>query len=267
MLSDLSTEAFSLYKLIGLVALPLTWIWGLLLLTSILLALPSSPRRIRTTRWTAAAALLMLWGFSSGPFSSYLVGVLEQAYPPFDEHSIIKRHESIVVLAGGILTGSGARPSPELPLVTLQNVLCGVRAYTIGLSPTLILSGDQEEVRTMANLAQQLGVPRQAIVVEHASQTTFDNATHVSHLLQPPAHIVLVTSALHMYRAVLAFKLHNLDVMPYPCGYLTSLKLWAWPEHLTLNEIIPRIQNLDRSSKALHEIVGLVVYRLLGDKS
>jgi uncharacterized SAM-binding protein YcdF (DUF218 family) len=267
MLTDFSTESFSLYKFVGLSALPLTWIWGLLLLTIILLAIPSSPRRIRLARSIASAAFLLIWSLGAGPLSSYLVGILEQAYPPFDEHRIVKRHEAIVVLAGGVLAGSGARPSPELPPVTFQNVLCGARAYAQNISPKLIFSGDEEETMTMATLAHQLGVPNQAIVLEHASLTTLDNATHVSHLVQPSAHLVLVTSALHMPRAVRTFERKNLHITPYPCGYLTSLKLWAWPEHLALNDFMPKIENLERSTKALHEMIGLGVYELLGKKS
>lgn len=262
MLTDLSTEAFTLYKIIGLTALPLTWIWGLLLVTLIVLLIPVSPCRIRLARLIAGTALVTLWGLSAGPLSSYLVGILEQAYPPFDEHSFEGKPDAIVVLGGGVLRGSGTRPSPELPPVSFQNVWCGVRAYAKGLSPTLILSGDEEEATTMATLAQKLGVPSQAIVLERTSQTTFDNAAHVSRLLEPSAHILLVTSALHMHRAVRSFNPHNLSITPYPCGYLTSLKLWTWPEHLGLNAIIPRIENLDRSTKALHEMVGLAVYRI-----
>jgi uncharacterized SAM-binding protein YcdF (DUF218 family) len=195
------------------------------------------------------------------------VGILEQAHPPFNGHSTTGTQDAIVVLGGGVLSGAGARPSSELPPVSFQNVWCGVHAYGKGASPTLILSGDEEEASTMAHLAQQLGVPNQAMILERVSHTTSDNAAHVSRLVRPSAHIILVTSALHMPRAVRTFQRHNLHITPYPCGYLTSLKLFAWPAHLGISELIPKIENLHRSTKALHEMVGLIIYQLLGSKS
>jgi uncharacterized SAM-binding protein YcdF (DUF218 family) len=257
----MSPGAFALYKLLGLAALPLTWIWGLLLIAVILLCFPSTPRRTKLARWISGVALLLLWGLSAGPISAYLVGALEQAYPPFGEIPTTQ-HDAIVILASGMLTESGARPSAELTPATLQNMLCGVKAFSQGISKKLVISGDIFETNEMAKVAQKLAVPDEAVVIENASRTTYENAINVQRLLGLHMKILLVTPAIQTLRAVRVFQKHGLEVTPYPCGYQTSLKLWTWP-HMGFDGLVPNASVLARSTMALHEILGLAVYELL----
>lgn len=66
------------------------------------------------------------------------------------------------------------------------------------------------------------GVPGGAIVLETASTSTRENALYTKKILDTlkPAHVVLLTSDFHMYRAVRAFRKAGIDAQPRPIPHL-----------------------------------------------
>ncbi len=103
-----------------------------------------------------------------------------------------------------------------------------------------------------------LGVAPGRIEYESASRTTRDNAVLTRRLVRPrPGEMwLLVTSAMHMPRALGAFRKAGWDVRPWPVAYKTRGAGLRWEESPG-----QRIGLLDA---ALHEWLGLLAYRLLG---
>jgi uncharacterized SAM-binding protein YcdF (DUF218 family) len=61
------------------------------------------------------------------------------------------------------------------------------------------------------------GVPKEAILIEDRSRSTRENALFTKQLIFGwPGKKVLLTSDLHMYRAVRVFRAAGLDVIPRP---------------------------------------------------
>ncbi|UAJ12494.1 YdcF family protein [Glacieibacterium megasporae] len=130
--------------------------------------------------------------------------------------------------------------------------------YFTGGSGDLI--GDRMSEATVApQLLEATGVDRARVHLEGGSRSTAENAQRLreSAALQSARHIVLVTSAFHMPRAMLAFCAagwHGL--VPYPADFRSTTFGngigWSFAHHL---------QMLDIAAK---EWVGLFAYRLTG---
>ena len=162
------------------------------------------------------------------------------------------RAEVAVILSGG------RNDDGSLNEAAVARTLTAVRLYHQGLVPRLLFTGGpccgRSASALMANLATELGVPREAIALEEQSRRTYDNALNSAALLQRDGvrSVILVTSPLHMLRARLAFAAAGVSVHPV----MTSRRnLWfsSSPE-----------QRITLLQEALHEYFGLVFYRMRG---
>jgi uncharacterized SAM-binding protein YcdF (DUF218 family) len=122
----------------------------------------------------------------------------------------------------------------------------------------------------MVDILVMMGVPRKSILLESGSRNTYENAIETRALLEQleAGHVILVTSALHMPRAYRVFTHAGLDVTPAPADYLGSEEDW---HHYTqadptiqLYNLLPKAENLHRTTRAMKEYVGLLMYRLHG---
>lgn len=262
MFDDMPAWAFGLYKLVKVTVYPLTWIWVLMVVTAVLLFCRQTTAKLNMARVTVCSALALLYGLSAGRISDNLAGMLEQAYPPFQAVAGLS-YDAIVVLDSDFLPMGGMRPVAELTYESLQRALCGADAYSQGLSKKLVLSGGPGGTAEMAKLASRLDVPEHAIVLEGGGRNTYESAKEVRKLLGPQTKILLVTSAVHIPRAVRLFQKQGLKITPYPCGYLTAVQVGMW--NSTLPELLlPDINVLVRSTLAVNELAGLAVYGVAG---
>jgi len=265
---DMSPTTFALYKLCKEVIYPFTWIWILLAVTVILLFCRQTPARLKAAKITAGSALAIMYVLGSGPVSLYLAGMLEQEYPPYSPVAG-QSYDAIVVLSGDLNPAFGVRPVTELSYSSLQRTLCGSEAFLQGLSSRLVMAGGTAvlgqpiDAREMASLAVRLNVPEQALVLEEVSRNTYESAKEVRRIFGQGARILLVSSAMHMPRAVRLYLHQGLNVTPYPCGYRSWLKVGTWPS-VKLGTLIPDPGSLERSTTAINELVGLAVYRVAG---
>jgi uncharacterized SAM-binding protein YcdF (DUF218 family) len=259
---DMPEWAFGLYKLVKVAVYPLTWIWALMILTVVLLFCRQTAARVTMARITACSALALLYGLSAGRISDNLVGMLEQVYPPYHAEAG-QSYDAIVVLDSDFLPMGGMRPVAELSYESLQRTLCGAGAYSQGLSKKLVLSGGPGDTVEMAELALRLDVPEHAIVLEGGGRNTYESAKEVRKLLGPQTKILLVTSAIHIPRAVRLFQKQGLKITPYPCGYQTAVELGTWGG--TAQEmLLPDINVLVKSTLAVNELAALAVYGVAG---
>ena len=93
--------------------------------------------------------------------------------------------------------------------------------------------------------------------VESASKDTWQNAAFTAELLRREkiGKVILVTHAWHMLRAKVAFAAAGVAVLPAPTGFT------AWPGDTVL-AVLPDAKALLNSAYAIHEMVGLLWYRL-----
>jgi uncharacterized SAM-binding protein YcdF (DUF218 family) len=161
------------------------------------------------------------------------------------------------------------RPAPAIVVLTayvsedgvlnesaMRRIHAAAGLYRDGLAPLVIISGGDPTVHStrqpadfMAQFAHELGIPPSAILLEKESENTHSSAMHVAALCRRRGieRILLVTDAVHMRRAVSAFRAQHLSVSPVPADP------WA------LNWETPQIR-LGKFWGALHEYGGLLYY-------
>ncbi|MBW7885258.1 MAG: YdcF family protein, partial [Caldilineaceae bacterium] len=155
-----------------------------------------------------------------------LVRSLEWQYLPPAE---LPRAEVIVVLGGGTRSQAYPRPIHEIGEAG-DRLLYAAYLYHQGVAPHLLLSGGvvavdgpalQPEAEAMATLLTLLNVPHDALWLEPRSRNTHENAVETRKLLEPRGinRIVLVTSAMHMLRAVAIFEKQGFEVVPAPTDF------------------------------------------------
>jgi uncharacterized SAM-binding protein YcdF (DUF218 family) len=113
----------------------------------------------------------------------------------------------------------------------------------------------------MADVQSGLGVPLSALIPETKSRNTHENAVNTAAIFK--AHGwrtgLLVTSGVHMRRALAAFRKVGLAVVPAAPDLSTGP-----PQVNSLLDLLPDAQALAQTTLAIREMVGLCVYRLCG---
>jgi uncharacterized SAM-binding protein YcdF (DUF218 family) len=233
-------------------------------------------------RWRTAAlvtALALLWLGGNRLVAMSLLRSLEWRHLPgpvlraYDE-----RAEAIVVLGGGTRALAYPRLSSEVNEAG-DRLLYAAQLYRRGVAPRILLSGGNARVageagssdaEEMANVLVDIGIPREALVLEATSRNTRENAVETRRILQERGidRIVLVTSASHMPRAYSVFQQLGFDVIPAPTDFQVSQPGWVYyttPNVLIqLYNLLPAASHLELTTRALKEYIGLVVYRLRG---
>jgi uncharacterized SAM-binding protein YcdF (DUF218 family) len=259
-----------LSKLLPLFVYPLS-------LTCLLLALGLLfYRRPRLQRLFLALALGLLLVSSNHWVARALARSLEWRYLPKKQ---LPEAQVIVVLGGATQAAVYPRPSVEVNGAG-DRVIYAAHLYRQGKAPHLLLSGgsidwlspsrepDSAPAVNMATLLEGMGVPKEAIWLESTSRNTYENAVNSRRILEPLGirRILLVTSAMHMPRAVGVFERQGFDVIPAPtdfsitqAGGQSSPSLAAW-----LLDWIPSVDDLRMTSESIKEYLGILVYGLRG---
>ncbi len=241
-------------------------------------ALIRKPKVKNAVLWLAFAFLMILGNKLPG---AYLTRQLEQTYPPYDG---TQTADAIVVLGGGTVSKSYPRQIVEVNGAG-DRVIYASKLWHDGAAPLLLCSGsyiswrDGETVvdgsvtspaSENAELARMLGVDADAIITQDRSVNTAEEARDNAALLKERGikRVILVTSAMHMRRAVALFEKQGLEVIPAPTDYSYSDEQWeneitfSWAKAYEF--IVPSIGNIRSLENALKEYLGYFVYGLRG---
>jgi uncharacterized SAM-binding protein YcdF (DUF218 family) len=126
------------------------------------------------------------------------------------------------------------------------------------------------ESALMSEIMQMLGVPRSAILEESASRNSHENAAYTSRLLLSHNlhRVLLVTSAITMPRALAAFRHEGIEAIAQPTDFTPDLggdsRTGVSELEVDALNLLPDPQTLVESNAALHEYLGLALYRLAG---
>lgn len=249
-----ATFMFLLGKILGALAFPPGLFLSLALLAILLLVL----KRRKAAFAVAAFDLLALYFLSTAAVASLLVAPLENKYPPIAD---AQGAHAIVVLGGGYNDVSPEYDGqPALSPAAEKRAIYGLElsrrynlplVYSGGMSFAVTTKGTEAEAA--GRLWQSLGVPKARITLEKDSLDTKMNASGVAGLVQGK-RVILVTSAFHMPRSMLAFRKAGVDAVPAPTEYRAKRSPLTWADYL------PSVSAMETSYAALHEYVGLPYY-------
>lgn len=220
-------------------------------------------------RWAGTCLVtgtLWLWLWSMPLASIVLRGSLEQRYPPVAVTDL-PQADAIVVLGGVIEGRQPPRLEPDLG-APADRVWHAARLYLAGKAPRIVISGGnipgqdqpESEAEVMAEFLRALGVPPTALILEPRSINTRTNAACSKSLLDQLGlrRILLVTSALHMPRAMQTFRAYGVEVIPAATDYE------AVHRHRSIFALLPDALTLDGSGRAIKEYAGLVAFGVMG---
>jgi uncharacterized SAM-binding protein YcdF (DUF218 family) len=175
-----------------------------------------------------------------------------------------QRPQAIVVLSGG-----RNLDAPEYAGDTLSTRTLGRLRYAAKLAretglPVIPSGGNPgavgvpEAVLAQDLLTREFGVSVSAI--ERRSNTTWENARYTAQLMKQLEieRALLVTDAGHMKRALYAFERNGLHPTPAPMNFRSIASSTVSPGE----RVLPSAVALKESRDALHEMLGLVWYRL-----
>jgi uncharacterized SAM-binding protein YcdF (DUF218 family) len=252
---------YVLSKLLDIFLSPLTW--------AILLCLYGLRRtrvRRRAARWPVLSGLLVLYVFSIEPVANALVASLETPDTTTVRDGAIY---DAVVLLGGIVddraTWSHRQPAYNDNIERLLTTYDFVRT---GRAKVAVISGgavdasraDVVEARVLGKQLVDWGIASDRVIVEDQARNTRENAVEVGKLARRFgwSRILVVTSAMHMPRALDCFRAVSLDVDAMPVDYR------SFDPHRYATTWLPRATFLAESAAAVREIAGRAIYRLQG---
>lgn len=227
-------------------------------------------RKQKTGKTFVALAGLLLLLFASHAVSGLLLSPLEGRYPPLlvrpgsPPPAELKDVKFVVVLAAGSKDDASRPIETQLDDSTVARLVEGVRVSKALSGSRLVLSGGPVTsgawslAQAMAQLAQELGVDRSAMILETQSYDTEGEARLVAPIVgQQP--FILVTEASHLPRAVGLFRKQGAHPLPDPMGYHSSPGA-----PLQLTELLPDAEGLNGSERAVYEYLGLAWAKLRG---
>ena len=251
-------------KLFEIVANPGFWVPVLLVVGTVLLW----TRRHRVGRRLLAAVVSFVVLISVVPVGTMLNEVLEDRFPTV--HRLPSHIDGIIVLGGAVnQAATEVRGQPALndaaermtEFVALARRHPEARLVFTGGSGSIYYP-EIKEAGVARTFFAEMGLDVSRIVFEDNSRNTWENALFSYRLVKPrPGEIwVLITSAQHMPRAVGAFRQAGWNPLPYPVDYRT----YGWMQYHIGIDMTGGFESL---WLALHEWIGLVVYRLVGHSS
>lgn len=168
----------------------------------------------------------------------------------------------LVVLASGSMSSRDGKPRPRLDASGWERLHAGIRLWR-GTGGTLLFTGGPpgDAEQTLANqmriAAIEAGVPPGRIVISPGSRTTYEDLAQAQVQIRQwrGANVWLVTSAMHMPRALGVAEKLQLPMRPFRCDY-RQIKAPTWRAWLPDNGG-PMLWY-----DALHETVGRQYYRL-----
>lgn len=214
--------------------------------------------RFRKTGLALIVAAFLWTAVWSVPVASDgLRGSLEDRHVVVPEKSLPSA-DAIVVLGGATRYRWLQRADVDPWELGSSRLAAGARAWLSKRAPIVILTGgrggrDASEAARMKTAIQRLGVPASALVLEERSRNTEANAVNTARLARELGvrRILLVTSALHMPRAMLLFERQGFEVTPVPVPERGHRDSWR-------ERWLPSPSALWRSGRALKEYVALL---------
>jgi uncharacterized SAM-binding protein YcdF (DUF218 family) len=213
----------------------------------------------RAGRWVFALSLVTLAALGFGIPFDLVAKSIEDRYPALTDSTRLAGVRWVIVLGGEVKLRSDLSVSAYPGQASIYRIVEGVRVHRLVPDARMIFTGYADgaalsSATAGANLARALGVDPAHIVEEPRPRTTQDEAAYVRQRVGTDS-IVLVTSALHMPRAMLLFEQQGMHPIAAPTGYRAD------PPHGSSAWYVPLGRRIGLAEDVIHELVGTFVAR------
>jgi len=217
-------------------------------------------RRRKYAKPLLLAAFGLLWLISTPYFAEGALHLLEARTATLEKP--LQNANAIVILGGGTYFHAPEYAGQDtVNEQTLLRLRYGARLQRETGKPILVTGGKplgnsiSEAQQMRASLEQDFQVPVRWI--EDMSDNTFENARYSFQTLQKAGikKIYLVTHAWHMPRSADVFRRAGFEVVEAPAAFTTRYRV-------DLLAFLPRAESLRDSKIFVHEVIGLLWYRV-----
>lgn len=234
-------------------------------LTAVVLTILGKSRASLILFCSATGVLIL---FSLPVVAYALAGTLEMKYSQSDTYP---QAAAIVLLTGGEVPPVPPRSYTEVNAAG-DRILHAVRLFKTDLVPRIVITGGKIPLISLSNasvssmtaalITQLFDINPDLIVLEEEAKNTAEHPHYLLKMFEErgwPLKIILVTSAMHMYRSVKVFEKKGFTVYPAPTDYRSNENLLG-----SIMFFLPSASALQISSSTLHEYYGILAYRLMG---
>jgi uncharacterized SAM-binding protein YcdF (DUF218 family) len=200
--------------------------------------------------------------------------MLQWEVPATDPITITEPFDVGIILTGGMILNKESTQTEIFSDKNADRFIQPLRLYRAGKLKKILISGGitdlkiisedvTNETLKVAQLLEELGVKKEDILLETKARNTRENALYSIEIIKKNPQLgnryALFTSAFHLRRAKECFEKAGLKVAPFGTTYIAKARSF------TINNLIlPREENMDISYHFIHEIMGYVVYKIMG---
>jgi uncharacterized SAM-binding protein YcdF (DUF218 family) len=220
--------------------------------------------RPKLARGLTAAAFLLLAAFVTLPLDTLIARPLENWYrrPPLPP-----RVDGILVLSSSLSPALFADRGVPGDNDSLPRMMAGAELAHRYPNAKLVYSGTTAESadahaaerRAAELIFRNFGLPPPRVSYEGRSRNTWENLAFTREMVRPkPGETwILVTSAMHMPRAMAIARRLGWTMLPWPASYASTARWRPRPAEFPGGSFLT-------TDEALHEWIGLIAYRIEG---
>ncbi|HEX7046516.1 MAG TPA: YdcF family protein [Gammaproteobacteria bacterium] len=217
---------------------------------------------LRRWRFVLLAAAAWCWLVTTPVVINWLALQLENKYPRIAAHDVLPSRPAIIVLSAGAAFERSLPDRLQLNLASYRRTQAAVALWqrtqgTLVFAGTIIPDGAHPVSRRMAMLAMQFGVPPDAIRTETKSLNTYENLRNAMQMIEPERQIIIVTSAMHMPRAMAVANELGLEAIAAPADFRAK-------QDMTWRAWLPDSGTRPLLKQVLHEWLGRAWYAVRG---
>lgn len=219
--------------------------------------------RRRAARGFAWAGIFWLFLISTSPLPLWLARGLEARHPVLDPGTLPAGASwHIMVLGGGHTNDPSVTPADRLSAEALGRLAEGIRLHRLLPGSKLVFSGFSttgrpSQAENLAMAAVDLGVsPADTLLLSEPTRTSEEARAYVRRF-GADIPTILVTSAIHLPRAIGWFRQAGANPVPAPATHAVKFAPGRSTYHF-----IPSPSKIGLMHQALHEYGGLLMLEL-----
>ena len=247
---------FILSKILAFLIRPIVWIF-LMLIVAVLLK--------RSRKKILLLSVFTFWFFSNAFICDEISSLWEHETSSIE--NIQTKYDVGVVLGG--MSAFDSKTNTVNFNKNADRLIYTEKLYRKGIINKILISGGSgiliknqyKEAFVMRNHLIENGIPDDDIIIENKSRNTKENAFLSAEILKRDFQnksVLLITSALHMKRAIFCFEKAGIEVASFSTDNTNSNRNFQL-EYL----LLPNSKSFEKWESIIHEWVGYLVYRIV----
>ncbi len=217
-------------------------------------------------RWITGLAFVLLWGFSTQRVATWLASTVELRYPAREVKDCPKA-DAVVVLCGMLHESVTSAAEWTEAVDRFER---GVELVSNDRAPKILFTRGvlrldsplESEGEKLVREALKHGIL--ADKIELTDERVLETSGEVRSIRRAMEkrgwhRIILVTSAMHMPRAMWLMRKERIDAIPFPADFEAE-----FTHPVEFQSFLPQAKDLERSERAIREWIGLTYYRVFG---